>query len=262
MRALITVCALLALVACRAPNEPPTPFPTGARTRLIVQKQFKLGNMDFGDGELSSAIPAMLLTEIAAGGRFSVYEGGGIRGRKNAAITESSAQKYTDGYLSGTVTSKSPTDACVDVRLSNSFNHEVLFAKETCLTLEAGESVMKPDREAMKRLADEISRTIKEVGNAYITSVDGRLIFIDVVKEKGLIAGMVGYVVSTGSSIDDKKIHESVANFSGVDPSRIVAASTPIVVGEVVIVQVEEKFAVAELYRGDYALPGDTVFFK
>ena len=259
--------AVLVLSACRKPKTPPTPFPGGARSRLIVQKKFKLGTMDFGGDALADAIPAALLTELAATERFSVYEGGGISGNKSelvsgAAITEKTAKAFTDGYLNGTITSRSDSEVCFDVRLANSFNHEVIFAKSTCAALTIGEHTMKVDREAMTRMADEISRTIKEVGNATIASVDGSIIFIDKKKDSGLIPGMVGYIVATGSSGDDAKIHDSVKSYTGVDPGTMVAASTAVVIGELVVIQVEEKFTIAELYRGDYALPGDTVYFK
>ena len=263
-RCLVVLCGLLMLSACRKPKDPPVPLPNGARLRLNVQKKFALAGLDFNSNDIGKAIPAMLLTELADGGRFSVREGGGIRRDKDTgpAITEATAFKEADGYVNGTITSITSSEVCFDVRLANAYNHEVLFAKSTCTPLQMAENTMKPEREAIKRLAEDISRTIKEVGNANVISVDGRQIFIDKGKASGLMSGMVGYVVATGMSGTDAPIIDSVKNYSGIDPSQIISASLPIVVAEVYVLEVAEKLTVAYLIKGNYALPGDTVFFK
>jgi predicted regulator of Ras-like GTPase activity (Roadblock/LC7/MglB family) len=252
-------------VGCRKSPLPPTPPPVGARQRLVVQEQFRLGALDFGADGIADALPAMLLTELAKLERFSVYEGGGIRSNKElgSAITEDAAFQYTDGYVSGTITSREADKVCFDVRLSNSVNHEVLFAQATCAGVQiAGDSKMIPDRAAIARLAEEITRTIKQVGDAKVVSVDGPLVVVAKGKDAGVIPGMVAYVVGTGETLADEALHKSVLQYGAVDAAELQGVSSRVVVGEIYVVAVEEKQCLGRLYRGDYVLPGDTVFFK
>ena len=52
-------------------------------------------------------------------------------------------------------------------------------------------------------------------------------------------------------------------DYSGITPGHTwPTEATPIVVGEIYIVSVEDQYSVGVLYRGSYAIPGDTVFFK
>jgi hypothetical protein len=266
-RAIILVLLATFALACRPSKMPPTPTPSPARARMLVQKQFRLGTLDFGGSEIGDALPAMLLTELRALGRFSVKEGGGIRtGRGDAslgaALSEKTASEYVDGYLSGTITSRDAQQVCFDVRLSNAVNHEVLFAKSTCAPLQSAADTMLPDRDAIKRLADEITRAIKQVGHGKVTAVDGELVFIDKGADADVMPGMVAYVVGTGDSVSEPAIHMSVKDYTGIDPAQLVGAATPVVVGTVYIASVEKEYSVGLLFLGDYALPGDTVFFK
>ncbi|MBI4700985.1 MAG: hypothetical protein HY744_07470 [Deltaproteobacteria bacterium] len=278
-RALLPALLLVVAGACEFP-KPPVPVPTKPRERLLVQKQFRLGAFDFGRNvdqkfdPLAEALPAMLLTEIRKEGRFSVYEGGNIRAHrpKGEALNEANAAEHVDGYLSGTITKQSDSEICFDVRLANAVNHEVLYAATACAPLAPataavpgqprGEPAMAPDREAMGRVAKDLSRAIKQVGFGQVTSVDGKLVFVDKGAEADVMPGMVAYLVATGDSVRDPAVHANVKDFTGVDPTALTMATTPVTVGEMYVVSVEKAYSVGLLYRGDFALPGDTVFFK
>jgi hypothetical protein len=291
--------ALVALVGCKV-NMPPTPVPQQARHRLLVQKEFSVASFDFGRRGnteppgapgapptsaaavaavagasagygLEQALPAMILSELHNEGRFAVYEGGNIRaGGKGEALNESSAFEYVDAYLSGTITSLAKDKVCFDVRMANAISHEVLFTKTACVPLQPDGSGVappvasapnaQPQRDAVKRLTDELSRAIPKIGYARVTSADGRLIFIDKGAKDGVVRGMAAYVVSTGDSVHDPAIHGTVASFAGVDPASV--AMSPIVVGELYVLSVEDTYSIGNLWKGEYALPKDTVFFK
>jgi hypothetical protein len=290
----LSAATLVLLAACGAPPQPPTPPPNSVRNRLLAEKHFKLGALDFGRrggtgplwSGLEQAIPAMLLTEVRALGRFSIYEGGNIRADQEA-LNENTASKLVDGYLNGTITSETPTQVCFDVRLANAVNHEVLFARTACTGLvpapagggptptiaapplvTAGglvvvpEPSMTPDREPIKRLADDLSRSIPQVSFGSVTSADGAIIFVDKGAKAGVLRGMVAYLVSTGDTVHDNSVHQQVSQYTSVDPSSLATASTPVIVGQLYIVSVEDAYSVGFLYSGDYALPHDTVFFK
>lgn len=276
---LFLVC-LSALAACLVHPAAPLVGPQQPRKRILIQREFRLGTLDFGRAagdshELSTVIPAMLLTELRDGGRFSIYEGGSIRagGRiasygggnvrvesmKSLPLNEDNASEYVDGYLSGTVTTLSAPQACIDLRLSNAVTHEVLYARAACVPVAADGHV---DRPAVKRIAEEVARAIKQVGNGKVTSADGGLVFCDKGAQAGVSRGMVAYLVATGDTVSDAAIHREVQRYTGVDPAQLAMVATPVIVGEMYIVSVEDQYSVGLLYKGSYALPGDTVFFK
>jgi hypothetical protein len=253
------------LVAGCQPRQPPTPIPPQARPRLQLHKLFRLGAFDFGRGpdeknNLGQALPAMLLGELQETGRFSIHEGGNIR--QHEALNEGTAKDLVDGYLSGTITSESASQVCFDVRLANAVNHQVLFTRTTCIGYQAGDRLMVPQREPLKRLAEDIARAIKQVGYAPVLSADGDLVFVEKGASVGVVPGMVAYLVSTGDTIHDKAVHVAVKEFTGVDPAYSLTVSTPVVIGEIYILSVEDKYCVGVRYRGSYVLPGDTAFFK
>jgi hypothetical protein len=121
---------------------------------------------------------------------------------------------------------------------------------------------MIPDRKALERVAQELTRAIKNVGNGKVTAADGQLVFVDKGVEADVMPGMVAYVVATGDAVKDPSVHKTVAAVTGVDPARLAGAITPVIIGEMYIVSVEKGHSVGRLFRGDYVLPGDTVFFK
>ena len=70
--------------------------------------------------------------------------------------------------------------------------------------------------------------------------------------------GMVAFIVGTGDSVNDIKLHKSIAEYTG---TKSVDAQ-PVITGQLYIVQVNEKQSIGIFYSGSYALPGDTVYFK
>jgi len=271
MRVVSLALAVAALTAGCHFTQPPTPAPNQARPRLVYHKQFRLGTFDFGKTpddkvNLSQALPAMLLAELRETGRFSIHEGGNIRqgkdGEKDETLNEGNASETVDGYLSGTITSINATLVCFDVRLANAINHQVIFTRATCTGYQSGDRVMVPQRDAMKRLAEDITRSIKQVGYGTVSSADGNLVFVDKGKSAGVVPGMVAYLVATGDSIRDESVHRAVKEYTGVDPAALGVATTPVVVGELYVVSVEDGYSTCVLYRGSYAIPRDTVFFK
>jgi hypothetical protein len=62
--------------------------------------------------------------------------------------------------------------------------------------------------------------------------------------------------------VRDAAIHTEVQRYTGVDPAGLATLATPVIVGEMYVVSVEDHYSVALLYKGSYALPGDVVFFK
>lgn len=245
--------------------RPPLMLPNSPRTPFVNLKRFRLALLNFGEGQLAQALPAVLLTALEQTGRFTVFEGGGIRTSgdkfKDAAITEATARESVDGYLSGTITSESATEVCFDIRLENAVNHAVMFTRATCTKYRSGNGVMVPERDAINRLADEVSRSIKQIGHARVTSVDSRVIYLNKGSSAGVVEGMVAYLVASAETVTDNQIHLSVFKYTGIDPSSV-SSDGALVVGNLYIIAVEDKYSVGWLYDGDYALPGDSVFFK
>ena len=273
---LVTFTLALGTGCGRHTDLPPIPTPSAGRERVIAQKLFRIGALDFGtrsessaDVSLAAALPAILLTHLHETGRFSVHEGGALRTGDSAPMTEGRAKEIVDGYLNGTITSLSGTEVCFDIRLSNAVNHAVLFARTTCtkVTMEASAGAgaplkIQPDRSAVKLLADDVARAIKQIGSARVVSSDGGLVFIDKGQTAGVMPGMVAYVVGTGEAVADPAIHRNVQAYSTADAARLASLATPVVVGEVYIMSVEPNYSVGVLYTGAYAVPRDTVFFK
>ena len=260
---LILFTCISAIAAC-GPKMGPLVSPQTPRERIHTQREFRLGTFDVGEAigdrrELGKVLPAMLLTEQRDGSRCAIYEGGNIRAQSTSApLDEGNASKYVDGYLSGTFTSVAGGQACLDLRLSNAVTHEVLYARPVCIAIED----TGVDRSAVKRIAEEIARAIKQVGNGKVTSADDRIVFCNKGQEAGVSRGMVAYIVSTGDTVRHPKLHEAVQRYTGVDPAQLATIGTPVIVGEMYIVAVYKEYSVGLLYRGSYALPGDTVFFK
>lgn len=264
MRISIQVLACLSVLTACSSIPVPLVGPQQPRERILVQREFRLGTFDFGKvpgdpHDLGVVIPAMLLTELRDGGRFAVYEGGNIRSDGSEPLNEGNASQYVDGYLSGTLIAAGEQQACLDLRLSNAVTQEVLYARSVCLATESGGRV---DRAAIKRIAEEITRAVKQVGNGKVTSADGRIVFCDLGGRHGVTRGMVAYLVGTGEAVRDPAIHQIVQRYTGVDPAQLLTVATPVVIGEMYIVSVEDRYSVGLLYKGSYALPGDTVFFK
>ncbi len=264
----LAMVGLLVITACRH-NGPPLVNPQQQRPRILFQREFRLGTLAFGKiagdtRELGTAIPAMLLTELRDGGRFAIYGGGRISSAKleftkELPLNEENASDYVDAYLSGTLTSVSGQQTCLDLRLSNAVTQEVLYARTVCVAIASDGRV---DRAAIKRIAEEIARAVKQVGHGKVISADGQLVFCDKGAQAGVSRGMVAYLVGTGDTVHDPAVHREVQHYTGADPAQLATATTPIVVGEMYIVSVEDQYSVGVLYKGSYAIPDDTVFFK
>ena len=271
-RSLLTLAAGTLLSAgCARGKLPPLVAPVTPRRRLLRSGNFRLGVLDFGSSDkegqpgqnvyLTKAIPAMLATELKSAGRFAVHEGGGIRA-SGGAMAEQSAHEVVDGYVSGTVTSETAAETCFDVRLSNAFTQEILYAKSACIPVTRGAGTAAPDRAAVKRVADELSRAVKEVGNARVTAVDSKFVFISKGSESDVLPGMVAILVATGDASQSADRHKEIHLMTKVDPEAFDSAKVAVIIGEIAIVSVEKDYSVGVLYNGDYALPGDTAFFK
>jgi hypothetical protein len=273
IKPILSMLLAVATGGCMHLTTPPTPLPGGARPPIVIQKQFKVAALAFEvhravEPEIATfgnAIPAMIVTELRAQSRFSIYEGGGIRvqGKNEAPVTEEKASLFVDAYLSGTITSLEPEQVCFDVRLSNAVNHEVLFARAMCAKVQQAAAPKKSfsvDRDAIRRLADDLARSIKQIGSGTVTSADGKLVFINKGAKSDVMPGMVAYIVGTGDSSSDSAVNQAAEQYTGVSAAS--ANQAPTVVGELYVVSVEDSRSVGVLYKGDYALPGDTVFFK
>lgn len=248
------------------PNAP-VPFPEGPRATMVVQKTFRIGTLDFGasskdqESNLNKSIPAALLTELKATSRFSIYEAGAIR-TAQGLFSENNAADLADAYLSGKISRLTDREVCFDVWLSNANSHEVLYARGTCAKLTGGEggegSKRDVDRQAITLLAQEIARAIKQVGSGQVTSVSGPLVYVNKGASSDVMPGMVAYLIATGDTTKDEAVHQKVEAYTKVKPAGLPAA----VVGQIYIVSVEPEHSIGRLFAGDYALPGDTVYFK
>ncbi len=248
----------------RSNKEPivPTVGANHTRPRISSAREFRLGVFDFGEGtgdasDLADIIPAMILTELRYGARFSIFEGGTIRLRKDP-LNEENAKEHVDGVLSGTVTMVSPQQVCFDLRLANAVNYEVLYSRNVCVPVV---EQRLSDRSSLKRVADDIERSIKRVAYGKVTSADDKVVFCDKGSNAGVQRGMVAYVVATGDVVQDPEIHRRVKEYAAATDRPTIGAA-PVVIGEMYIIAVEPEYSVGIIHRGSYMVPGDTVFFK
>jgi hypothetical protein len=206
----------------------------------------------------------MLLTELKDIGRFNIFDGGNIRiGDGKEPINETTAKNHNiDGYLTGTITGVTSSQVCFDARLVNANNHEVLYAQSSCVNYRGQLATGSPDRSGIRRFAQDVSRAIKKVSHAKVLSADGQVVFISKGKSAGVIRGMDAYIVATGDSVATASIHQTVEEQTGVDPGALSTSKAPVVVGHIYVIEVHKDYCLGWLYRGDYALPGDTVYFK
>jgi hypothetical protein len=270
----LVVGSLCALAAClpwgplggeKAPAIMPLVSPQPARTRISAEPEFRLGAFDFGraageGSELGNIIPAMLLTELRNGGRFSIYEGGNIRSDEQyEPLSEKNAKTYLDGYLSGTITLVTAQQACFELRISNAVNYEVLYGRNACIPM--GDK-RQMDRGAVKRIAEDIERALKKIGYGKVMSSDGKVVFLDKGSQSGVTRGMVACIVASGDSVSDPEIHRAVQSYTQAQSERLLTSDARMVVGEIYVTAVEKEYSVGVLYNGEYVLPGDSVFFK
>lgn len=240
----------------------PTVAANHARKRISAAREFRLGVFDFGNGasnagNLADVIPAMILTELRYGARFSLFEGGTIR-LSGDPLNESNAKEHVDGVLSGTITMVSSHQACFDLRLANAVNYEVLYSRNVCVPVV---EQRLSERSSMKRVAEDIERSIKRVAYGKVTSADGNVVFCDKGSNAGVLRGMVAYVVATGDVVQDPEIHRSVHAYTSATDTPTIG-SAPGVIAEMYIIAAEPEYSVGIIHRGSYMVPGDSVFFK
>ncbi|MGF1470064.1 MAG: hypothetical protein ACFCGT_28420 [Sandaracinaceae bacterium] len=276
----IAIAARVALATgcARLPETPPVAHPTPVRTPLVVYERYRLAAMDFGwvgteDGgvltQIAAALPAALLTQLGATGRFSVYDGGSIRQR---ALVERNANERLDGYVSGTITSwdlgRTPARVCADVRLASAYNHEVLQGMQACFDVQVRERHVDVERPRVEALAQELARGIPQLDNARVLAAEGSLVMLDRGANAGVLRGMAAYIRATGELASDRELGELVTSFTNARPrvrqagDQAVSSQLPAIVAELVIVSVDDFTATAERVRGDYVLRGDAVVFK
>lgn len=271
--------------ACSTTDLPPLPTPTRARPTIVVRTEFRVGVFDFfpqDDGEkgtdsqlgansmVLAAVSSMLLTELRDLGRFSVYQGRNVdvhlKGPTVGAETlnESTASNYVDAYLTGALTGLDASKVCFDFRLSNAWTHEVLYSLGACIpsSKQVGGG-FEIDRSSVRRVAEELSRSVRRVGNGRVTAVDGNLVEIDKGAEAGVQRGMFGYLSATGNSQKNPDVHDQVRAYTALDSRELLLGGAfETLVGELYIVSVEREASMGLLIKGGYGLPGDTVFFK
>lgn len=276
----IALCASACSSVQKPVGRPPIAIPAKVREPLITGKKFRVAALDFESpgtdkDQLSASLPAMLLTELANYGRFAVFEAGNLRrGRQEEILSEQSAKDHVDGYLSGTITNRRVGSdgrgrVCVDVRLSNAQNHEILVAEQACSEASfSANGTRWVERRALVSLAETISSKIPDPGGLQVLAAEGKLVTIN----QGCVApghpqcllrGMVAYLEASGGRSEKDSFRAEVEALTGArrdaqDPWTL----NPQIVGEMYVVSVEADHAIAVLYRGDYAVPGDTVHFK
>lgn len=230
--------------AVPVPPPAPAPVPTPVEERLDRE-----GGIH--PAAYTQAIPAMLVDELHEQGRFAIYAG--------SAFTEAEAKDHVDGYLDGTVIKVSREQVCFELRLTNAVTFEILYTRFTCIPLDKDQI---PNREVVKRAAQDLSRSIKQVGNAQITALDGPLVYLDKGEGAGIARGMIAYVVGSAERTTDPAIYGALKGYVGVGGLAARTGTSPVIVGQIYILSTEDDVSIGRLYQGDYALPGDTVFFK
>ena len=261
---------------------PPIVSPGRVRQTLVVGKQFRVVVFDFGSKDdskqennayLERALPAMILSSLKKETvgprdhqipRFAVYDAG-IARRNQAIIEEKNANEFADAYLTGTIVGRRTDEVCFEARLANAVNHEVLFvaATPTCAKLKPGDAGAHPKiaEAAIVALAAEITKAVLTIEKAKILSADGKLVVVDKGSDAGVLAGMPAYIVDTGVATADPAVAKLVGEYSTVPEAESVERA-PAIIGEIYVLSVERKHCLGLLFRGDYALPGDSVYFK
>jgi hypothetical protein len=299
---MILMSSMILAGCVRVATGVPIASPGQVRQPLVVGKKFRVVVLDFGSKDegkeestayLERTLPAMILKELrnpahGADGekrqveekrkddekpedgknpRFAIYDGGIARWRE-AAISEANAKEFADAYLTGTIVARRAEEVCFEVRLANAVNHQVLFVSKVpiCAKLKTSEASAYPRvaEEAATKLEAQLSDAVLKIGNGKIVSANGKLVTINMGRKSHVLPGMPGYIVDTGVSTNNPAIDEVVRAYTAlpVEDPRNTHKPPPDIVGEVYVLSVEEDYSVGLLFRGDYALPGDTVYFK
>jgi len=281
---LIVVLSSILLTACirTRTDMPPIARPSRIRQPLIVGKQFRVVVLDFGTtvsereestAYLERALPAMILAALSKETygpsdhkipRFALYDGG-IARRNEAVIEEQNASDVADAYLTGTIVARRADEVCFEARLANAINHQVLFVAPTatCAKLKPADAGGYPKiaEQAGLTLAVDIGKAIQKIGDGKILSADGKLVILNQGRDAHVLPGMPAYIVDASQSQNDDALDKWVSSYTTI-PAGEVSERPPAVVGEIYVLSVEETYSIGLLFKGDYAVPGDTVYFK
>ena len=255
---MLFVCVLTAWGCGSAPLPPPTaPFPP--RDEVPVESyKFRVAVSDFTDQterarNLVKTIPDILTTALFKSGRVDLYERDTLRGLSaqdtTSVIRDLMDRRMIDGVISGTITrvAGSKKTIVVEIRLL-SRSKAVMYADNHTLTFR-GRRVMEINRDDVISLAETISKAMPHAPDIKIVSKSGDRITLGGGKNKGLIAGMMGYVQAPIDKVSDPETGK-------------VPRPSYVIVGEVVIDQVTQDSATGRILTGEDIRPNDIVRFK
>jgi len=255
----ILLACLLWILGCGAILPPPPTAPFRPRDEVQIENyKFRVAVLDFSDqtgqaGDLIKTIPDILTTELFKLGRLDLYERDSLRGLSThdaGDLVEGLMNKGAiDGVISGTVTRFSRTEKTIviEVRLL-SRNKAVMYADQRSLAY-SGRRAMEISRDDVFSLGEAISQAVPNVPDLKIVSKNASQITLNGGSNKGLVAGMTGYVQAYLEKINDPETGE-------------IPRPTYVIVGEVVIDNVSEDSAIGRIVLGDDVLVGDTLHFK
>jgi len=248
------------IVGCGSQILPPPPTaPFRPREDVSIENyKFRVAVMDFTDqtgqaGDLVKTIPDILTTVIFKSGRLDLYEREPLRGllARDAGETIQGLveKRVIDGVISGTVTRFSRTEKTIviEVRLL-SRNKAVMYADQHTLSFK-GRREMEITRDDVVSLGEAISKAVPRVPDMKIAGKNAAQITLGAGSNKGLVAGMTGYVQAYLDKVNDPETGE-------------IPKPTPMIVGEVVIDQVSDDTAIGRVIAGDDILVNDTLRFK
>jgi hypothetical protein len=255
---LLFVCTLVAS-GCGSATLPPPSAPFPPRDEVPVESyKFRVAVSDFTDqteraGNLVNTIPDILTTALFKSGRVDLYERDTLRELSaqdtTNVIRDLMDRRMIDGVISGTITrvTGSQKMIVVEIRLL-SRNKAVMYADNHTLTFR-GRRVMEINRDDVIALAETISKAMPPAPDIKIVSKSGDRVTLGGGENKGLIAGMMGYVQAIIDKVSDPETGE-------------VPRPAYVIVGEVVIDQVTQDSATGRILTGEDIRPNDIVRFK
>lgn len=280
-----------------SPLRPRTPLLVSRALRVGILDFGRAGSPEGQHARVTATVSAasQLFTALAKRTtdmpRFTLFDHGNLR--SGGPLTEGNAGRppfELDVLLTGTLLS--PTDqqagACYDVRLINAVSNELIrsYGRYCPDQAKGGTSA--------ENLADGIAK-LEQGSQATVTSVQGRMVIIDKGRKSNVLRGTVARLVAGGDTMLSlhkvqgrateaaerlretaprrKEMRERVMRYSGAAQEPTLERMTielqgheerliEEVVGEIYIAAVEENHSVGVLFRGEYALRGDLVFFK
>ncbi|HEY5594554.1 MAG TPA: hypothetical protein VIL61_05270 [Nitrospiria bacterium] len=238
---------------------PPPTAPFRPREDVSIENyKFRVAVMDFTDqtgqaGDLVKTIPDILTTVLFKSGRLDLYEREPLRGLPardaGEAIQGLNEKRMIDGVISGTVTRFSRTEKTIVMELRLlSRNKAVMYADQHTLSFK-GRREMEITRDDVVSLGEAISKAVPRVPDMKIVSKNAGQVTLGAGSNKGLVAGMTGYVQAYLEKVNDPETGE-------------IPKPTPVIVGEVVIDQVGDDTAIGRIIIGDDVLVNDLVRFK